>query len=90
MGIVVLMAAAAVLLLAWIAYNRRWIHERQAMLTEPGVHQVRSGFKYAVDTPWSLRLFGEPSIEALSIPQSDCERARKLFPESMLQVRSGE
>jgi hypothetical protein len=71
--------------LGWAVYQVNWIRQRHAFLerenivTYPPVQVERP-------LPWSLRLFGESQQFLIGAPPEELDRARKLFPEAILNL----
>jgi hypothetical protein len=88
-------------LAAFLAYHVNWVRERRNapvyyvmeevyLVTPSGPKPTR----VACDAPWPLEWFGEPGCNALqispSVPESEVERIRRLFPEAEIEILSPE
>jgi hypothetical protein len=70
--------------LAWVAYSLNWIRERRKLIgnsdSNPFVSLVSP--PGSTQAPQVLWLLGEGGRAWIRMPISECERARKLFPEA--------
>lgn len=83
---------------AWVGYSLNWIRERHAFLEE--THSRKYDLLAAMDpnelitkSPWLLRAFGERAVYCIwtlnkQTDVADGERAKRLFPEARVYVRS--
>lgn len=91
-GIRTLLLAVAVLAgpLAWVGYSLNWIHQRHAFLSQGpgGPSDDNPGHLEFVETPRSLRLFGERGFADICLPGNYppgtklFDEAERLFPEA--------
>ncbi len=83
--------AIAAMLTAWVLYQLDWIKQRHEFLqTEPRGFYALSGWpQRRTAAPWSIRVFGEKSLESTIIVEHEqLKRGQSLFPESDFHVQN--
>jgi hypothetical protein len=71
--------------MAWVAYHLNWIRQRQEFLEQDGVRKYPH-VKVTRSFPWGLRLLGEEPQFLLGAGPDQIDRAKELFPESILNL----
>ena len=66
----------------WTACQLNWIRQRHAFLNLYPQSYGEPDRK----SPWPLKLFGEKTYDALTVPVSAEHEARRLFPESKIEI----
>jgi hypothetical protein len=91
----------AAILVAWLSYNLNWIRERRnapvfypTLTTYVVTPSGPTPMTLTCHSPWPLEWFGEPGCVTVaiapSLPESEVERIRKLFPEAEIEMLSPE
>jgi hypothetical protein len=84
----VLVAIASVPM-GWAGCQLNWIRQQHGFLRRAAVCEdssILNDSACPIKAPWELRLFDEPPVKVIVVPNAMTDEASRLFPESLVVI----